>query len=79
MLIELDNRIPIPKTRAGQFFKEEDQTVIRERLTSYGSMAIVRLLRKYIVVYHDFDAKSICFTNCGINVRLMNSLWCEIV
>ena len=75
----LKRLIPLPKTRAGQLFKAEGQTVIMERLTSYGSQAFVRVGNRYIIVYWDQIAKSTIFTNCHQNIRLANKLWREIV
>ena len=79
----LDGLVILPKTRAGQHFKELDVTVIRERLTSYGSQAFVKLdnneVIDYIVVYYDQFEDMILFINCHHNIRLAQSMWCEIV
>lgn len=76
MLSEL---IPIPKTRAGQYIKGDDVTVIKERLTSYGSMAIIKSDNCYLVIYWDSDTTTFIFSDCGHNTRFLNTLWEEII
>ncbi len=71
--------IPIPKTRAGQYIRGNDITVIKERLTSYGSMAIVKSDNCYFVIYWDYDTMSFIFSDCGKNIRFLNVLWEEII
>lgn len=76
MLSEL---ITIPKTRAGQYIKGNDITVIKERLTSYGSMAIVKDDECYLIIYWDQVSTSFIFSDCGNNIRFLNTLWEEII
>ncbi len=80
MLSEL---IPIPKTKAGQYYKEKRIAILRERLTSYGSQALVKFLSKtypcYIIVYWDTEAESFIITDCNQNMTFANRLWEEIV
>ena len=75
----LDGWIYQPKKRAGQFFKAERQIVIKERLTSYGSQALVRIGNKFIIVYWDCSDKRTIFTDCHQNIRIAHKLWREIV
>lgn len=76
MLNELINR---PKTKAGQYQYKNDTKVVKERLTSYGSSAILRMNNYYIIVYWDSEAKVYALSYCGTNVSMLNRMWNEIV
>lgn len=71
--------IPIPKTKAGQYYKLGDITVIRERLTSYGSQAIVKRATCYVVIMWDNEALSYILSDCDNNFSFAQKLWEEIV
>lgn len=71
--------IPVPKTRAGQYLRRDDNKVIRERLTSYGSQAYVIVDMDIIIVYWDKREKLHMTTNCGLNTTFAYALWSEIV
>lgn len=75
----LDGLITIPKTRAGQYIKGDSIRVIKERLTSYGSMALVNSNNCYLIIYWDLNSLSFLFTDCGRNIRFINTMWEEIV
>jgi len=76
MLNEIINK---PKTKAGQYEYHENQRVIKERITSFGSSAIVERLQGYIIIYWDIEANSYALSYCGFNMRILKSLWEEIV
>lgn len=75
----LNQLIPIPKTRAGQYFKLGDITVIKERLTSYGSQALVKRFDCYVVVYWDNEAMSYILSDCDDNMSFAQKLWEEVI
>lgn len=75
----LDNIIPLPKTKAGLFFRNEKHRVVRERLTSYGSIAIIISNNNFIITAWFSDNRSYKFINCGYDVKLINELWRDLI
>jgi len=64
-----------PTTKAGQFLKEEDGKLIKERLTSYGSIALINLVNNFVIVYYYESVRKHYFITCGNNTTLINKLW----
>ncbi len=77
-MIKFNNELPIPKTRAGQLFKGMDDTkIIKERLTSYGSMAIISVKDCFTIVKYDYFAGVYGFIVCHQNVFRIIDSWCN--
>jgi len=75
----LSGLIPIPKTRAGQYIRGNEVRVIKERITSYGSMAIIINDGCYLIIYYDTNSTSFIFSDCGHNTKFINMLWEEMI
>lgn len=77
----IKSRIPLPKTKAGHFkLPHWNSTVIREKLTSYGSSAIIRTsVCNYHIIFWDITEKITIFTNCYNNLPFLYRLWNEII
>jgi hypothetical protein len=71
--------VRMPKTNAGRYFKGEDIRVIKERITSFGSSAIITDDTCWFIVYWDYEAQSYIVTDCSRNVSFVKKLWSEIV
>lgn len=71
--------ILLPKTRAGKHLRNSCFEILRERLTTYGSQAVVKLGHNLIIVYWHNHINRFVVIPCGINYYLAHRLWSEVV
>jgi len=67
------------KTKAGQFLNQEGGKLIRERLTMYGSQAVISLDNMFVVVYHCYFLSLYLHTVPLLDKRLIRHFWSNIV
>jgi len=76
----LSNLTNLPKTNAGQLFRNYDGVkIIKERLTSYGSIAIIKFNGSYVVIKYDYNAKVYGFIVCGLDITKITNKWNDSV